>query len=194
MPHLMATGQQVPLSRADGRPLTLMRMGIGWQRAPRPGLLGALGRRRGRFGTFALLYGEGRFVDVLFTENPVHPEGSVEHVTGLVVEDTADVGDNESFFARLPRLSPHADRVVFVVSSLDGGTFETVHRAHCRLVDESLGRELARYAFPAAGPHTALVMAELTRTADAWTMTAVGRPLVCPTFTDLREAVDGLAA
>jgi len=194
MPHLMAKGQQVPLSRADGRPLTLMRMGIGWQRAPRPGLLGTLGRRgRGRFGTFALLYGEGRFLDVLFTENPVHPEGFVEHVTGLVVEDTADMGDNESFFARLSRLSPHADRVVFALSSFDGGTFETVHRAHCRLVDESLGHELARYTFPAAGPHTALVMAELRRTAGAWTMTAVGQPLVCPTFTDLREAVGNLA-
>ncbi|WP_369228590.1 hypothetical protein AB5J52_49065 (plasmid) [Streptomyces sp. R39] len=40
MPVLMAKGQQVPLSRPDGRPLSLMRVGIGWQPAPRPGLPG----------------------------------------------------------------------------------------------------------------------------------------------------------
>jgi tellurium resistance protein TerZ len=168
-------------------------MGIGWQSAARPGLLRTLGLRRLRLGTFALLYGQGQFLDVLFTENPVHPDGSVEHITGLVVEGTVSAGDNESFFARLSRLPVHADRIVFAVSSFDGRTFETVHRVHCRLIDESQGQELARYTLPATGPHTALIMAEMTRTGDTWTMAAVGRPISCATFTDLREAAERTA-
>lgn len=74
-----------------------MRMGIGWQPAPRPGLLGAIGRhRRGRLGSFAVLYGHGRFLDALFADNPVYPaypDESIEHIAGLVVEDTAGEGD-----------------------------------------------------------------------------------------------------
>ncbi|MCX3061975.1 TerD family protein [Streptomyces beihaiensis] len=192
MPVLMAKGQRLPLNGPDGRPLNLISMGIGWQPALRPGLLGALGpHRRGRLGSFAVLYGRGRFLDALFSENPTNPDESIEHSTGLPSQDTAGEDDTESFAARLSRLPPHADRVVFAVSSFDGSTFETVHSAHCRLVDESRGLELARYVFPAQGPHTALILADLTRAAGAeWTMTALGEPAACATFADLLRAIE----
>ncbi|MEU0403070.1 TerD family protein [Streptomyces sp. NPDC006197] len=180
MPVLMAKGQQVQLHTADGRPLNLMRMGIGWQSAPCTGPL----------GTFALLYGHGRFLDALFAENPAHPDGSIEHIAGPVTANTADAEDNESFVAHLSRLPPHADRIVFAVSSFDGSTFETVQSVHCRIVDESLGHEPARYAFPAHGLHTALIVAEVTRAGGAWTMTALGEPVACTTFADLLRAAE----
>ncbi|MEU1093244.1 TerD family protein [Streptomyces sp. NPDC005877] len=59
---------------------------------------------------------------------------------------------------------------------------------HCRMVDESPGHEPARYAFAAHGLHTALMMAEVTRVAGAWTMKALGEPVVCTTFADLLRA------
>lgn len=66
-----------------------MHMGIGWQPAPRPGLLGALGlHHRGRLGTFAVPYSHGRFLDVLFADNPRNPDESIEHITGFTAEDT----------------------------------------------------------------------------------------------------------
>ncbi|MFE7808277.1 TerD family protein [Streptomyces sp. NPDC057430] len=102
----------------------------------------------------------------------------------------AGEGDNESFVACLSRLPPHADGIVFAVSSFDGSTFETVQSAHCRIVDESLGRELARYGLPAHGPHTALIMAEVTRGTGAWTMAAIGEPVACTTFADLLQAAE----
>lgn len=188
MPVLMAKGQRVPLNRADGRPLNLMRMGIGWRSVPRPGPLGPC--RRGRLGTFALLYGRGRLLDALFAENRTHPDTSIEHISGPAAENIAGEGDNESFVARLSRLPPHTDRIVFAVSSFDGSTFETVQSAHCRIVDESLGHELARYAFPAHGLHTALIMAEVSRACGAWTMTALGEPVACTTFADLLQAAE----
>ncbi|GEB58156.1 MULTISPECIES: TerD family protein [Streptomyces] len=188
MPIPMAKDQRVPLNRADGCPLNLMRMGIGWQSAPCSGSPGLF--RLGRLGTFALLYGRGRFLDALFAENPTHPDASIEHIAGPVAENIAGEGDNESFVARLSRLPPYADRVVFAVSSFDGSTFETVQSAHCRIVDESLGHELARYVLPAHGPHTALIMAEVTRAGGAWTMTALGEPVACTTFADLLQAAE----
>ncbi|WP_412075825.1 hypothetical protein ACLF6K_08220 [Streptomyces xanthophaeus] len=36
----------------------------------------------------------------------------------------------------------------------------------------------------------ALIMAELTRAADAWTMTAIGEPPTCTTFADLLQAIE----
>ncbi|SDJ45200.1 TerD family protein [Streptomyces indicus] len=190
VPVLMAKGRPVPLLRPDGRPLNLIRVGIGWQPAPRSGLLGALGlHRRGHLGTFAALYSHGRFLDVLFADNPVNPDESLAHSTALLADDTAEAGDTEAFFARLSRLPPHTDRIVFAVGSFDGSTFETVRNAHCRLVDESAGVELARCTFPVTGPHTALIMAQLTRTAGAWTMTAIGDPAACTTFPELLRAM-----
>ncbi|MEU4076859.1 TerD family protein [Streptomyces venezuelae] len=125
-------------------------------------------------------------------ENRAHPDGSIEHIAGPVVEDIAGGGDQESFVARLSRLPPQADRSVFTVSSFDGSTFETVRSAHCRVVDERLGHELARYAFPAYGRHTALIMAEVTRADGAWTMTALCEPVACTTFADLLRAAEGV--
>ncbi|MEV5776735.1 hypothetical protein AB0L49_36830 [Streptomyces antimycoticus] len=45
MPVLMAKGQQIELTKDNGRPLGLMRMALGWHTTPHHGLLGALGRR-----------------------------------------------------------------------------------------------------------------------------------------------------
>ncbi|AXE23409.1 TerD family protein [Streptomyces globosus] len=180
MPVLMAKGRQVPLRTADGRPLHLMRMAIGRRSAPRSGSL--CPGRRGRFGAFGLLYGQGRFPDAVFADSPAHPDGSIEHFAGPVVENVAGEEGKESFVARLPRLPPHADRLEFGVSSFDGSTFEAVQSAHCRIVDDGLGHKLARYAFPAHGLHAALIMAAVTRAGGAGTMKALGAPVACTTF------------
>ncbi|MEU6987968.1 TerD family protein [Streptomyces sp. NPDC046324] len=66
----------------------------------------------------------------MFAENPTHPDASIEHIAGPVAENIAGGGDKESFVAPLSRLPPHADRVVFAVSSFDGSTFRTVQSAH----------------------------------------------------------------
>ncbi|MFJ8537301.1 hypothetical protein [Streptomyces sp. NPDC093591] len=77
---LMAKGRQASLNRPDGRPLDPVRMGIGRQPAPRPGLIGALGLRpRGDLGIFAVLYGNGRFLDGLFADNPINRDESIGH-------------------------------------------------------------------------------------------------------------------
>ncbi|MFD6246700.1 TerD family protein [Streptomyces roseolus] len=152
---------------------------------------GSLGpHQRRRLDTFALLYGHGRFLDALFAEDPAHPDASAEHTAGPVAESIAGEGDDESFVARLSRLPPHTDRIVFAVSSFDGSTFETVQSAHCRIVDEGLGHEPVRYAFPAHGPHKALIMAEVTRVAGSWIMTALGEPVACTAFADLLQAAE----
>ncbi|GGR53818.1 TerD family protein [Streptomyces roseolus] len=167
-------------------------MGTGWRSAPRPGSLAPC--LHGRLGTFALLYDQGRFLDAVFAENSAHPDGSIEHLSGPVAENIAGEGDDESFVARLSRLPPHTDRVVFAVSSFDGSTFETVQSAHCRVVDESLGHELARCVLPARCLHTALIMADVTRAGGAWTMTALGEPVACTTSVDLLRAAEARPA
>ncbi|MFE0103583.1 TerD family protein [Streptomyces sp. NPDC059009] len=200
MPVLMAKGQQIELTKDNGRPLGLMRMGIGWHTTPHHGLLGALGRRhRVHLGTFAVLYGRGRFIDVIFTENPASPDGSIEHTgrplpRGIGAEGDkrakGDRDDKEYVCVNLSRLPASADRIVFVVSSFSGQTFEQVGNAYCRLVDESSGREFARYTFTEAGPHTSLIMADVRRNGGGWGMSAIGRTAAGQTFPDLLRVID----
>ncbi|MFI0263099.1 TerD family protein [Streptomyces sp. NPDC017056] len=188
---LMSKGQQLHLTKPDGHPLTLMSMNLGWKIARDQGLLGPLGRRRrAHLGSFAVLYGHGRFIDVIFSDNPVSPDGSIEHSDGPMPDGIGAKDDRMFFFVQLSKLPPRADRIVFVVSSFAGSTFEGVRSAHCRLVDESFGREIARYTFAGGGKHTALIMAEVRRAHSDWHMTAIGEPATGQTFDDLLQAID----
>ncbi|MGP3943693.1 TerD family protein [Streptomyces sp. 6N106] len=129
---------------------------------------------------------------MIFTENPASPDGPIEHTGGPLpkgIGAEGDKDDKEYVCVNLSRLSASADRIVFVVSSFSGQTFEQVGTACCRLVDESSGREFARYRFTEAGPHTSLIMADLRRS-GGWGMSAIGRTAAGQTFPDLLRVID----
>ena len=74
--------------------------------------------------------------------------------------------DDESILVDLLQVPEHVNQIVFTVNSYTGQTFEEVQNAHCRLVDESTGQELARYSLTGGGAHTGQVMAKVQRDDD----------------------------
>lgn len=76
------------------------------------------------------------------------------------------------------------------MNSFTGQTFAEVQNAFCRLIDETNGQELARYALRGGGPYTAQIMAKVHReggAGGAWQMSAIGAPATgrTRTFQDL---------
>ncbi|MEU7042516.1 TerD family protein [Streptomyces varsoviensis] len=184
----LAKGQGISLKKADGGTLTAVRMGLGWQAAPRRGLFGSRTKEID-LDASAVLFAEGEPVDVVYFHHLVSNDGSVQHTGDNLVGGAGQGGDDEAILVDLQRVPVHVDQIVFTVNSFTGQTFAEVKNAFCRLVDETNGQELARYTLDGGGPYTAQIMAKVHRSGDGWQMTAIGVPANGRTFQDLLPAI-----
>lgn len=185
----LGKGQQISLSKSDGTTLTSVRMGLGWQAAPRKGFLAKLtGAREIDLDASAVLFAAGQPADVVFFQHLVSDDGSVRH-TGDNLTGGLGTDDDEAILVDLAHVPSHVDQIVFTVNSFTGQTFTEVQNAFCRLVDETTGAELARYTLTGGGDHTAQIMAKVHRSGGGWQMTAIGAPATGRTFQDLLPAI-----
>lgn len=184
----MTKGQKISLNKADGGTLTAIRMGLGWQAAPRRGLFGSRTREID-LDASAVLFADKQPVDVVFFQHLTSDDGSVRHTGDNLVGGAGQGGDDESILVDLQRVPVHVDQIVFTVNSFTGQTFAEVQNAFCRLVDETNGQELARFTLTGGGQYTAQIMAKVQRGTSGWSMTAIGTPAAGRTFQDLIPAI-----
>jgi tellurium resistance protein TerZ len=185
----LSKGQQISLSKSDGGALSVVRMGLGWQAAPRKGFLAKLTARQIDLDASAVLFAGKEATDVVFFQHLVSDDGSVRHTGDNLVGGAGHGGDDESILVDLQRLPVHIDQIVFTVNSFTGQTFAEVQNAFCRLVDETNGQELARYTLTGGGTATAQIMAKVYRAGNGWQMAAIGEPATGRTFKDLMPAI-----
>ncbi|MBC3844256.1 TerD family protein [Streptacidiphilus sp. 4-A2] len=184
----LSKGQSVSLRKSGGETLTLVRMGLGWEAAPRRGLFGSKTRQID-LDASAVMFAERQLADVVFFQHLVSNDGSVRH-TGDNLTGGAGGEDDESIVVDLTRVPEQVTQIVFTVNSYTGQTFQEVRNAHCRLVDEVTGQELARYSLGGGGEHTGQVMAKVMRDGDGgWQMAAIGAPARGKTFQDMLPAI-----
>ncbi|MCX3060426.1 TerD family protein [Streptomyces beihaiensis] len=184
----LSKGQGISLEKGDGGTLTAVRMGLGWQAAPRRGLFG-MRTREIDLDASAVLFAEKQPVDVVFFRHLVSDDGSVQHTGDNLVGGAGQGADDEAIRVNLQRVPAHIDQIVFTVNSFTGQTFQEVQNAFCRLVDESTEQELARYTLGGGGRYTAQIMAKVHRAGTGWKMTALGTPADGRTFQDLMPAI-----
>lgn len=182
-------GQQISLEKAGGGTLSVVRMGLGWQSAPRKGFLARMTAREIDLDASAVLFAGKDPVDVVFFQQLVSKDGSVRHTGDNRVGGAGQGGDDESILVDLARVPVHVDQIVFTVNSFTGQTFTDVQNAFCRLIDETTGQELARYTLSGGGTYTAQVMAKVHRSGQVWSMSAIGEPANGRTFQDLLPAI-----
>ncbi|MBD0671517.1 TerD family protein [Kitasatospora sp. NPDC091335] len=183
----LAKGQKISLEKPGGGQLSLVRMGLGWKAAERKGFFSKLlaAGREIDLDASAVLFAQGRPVDVVFFQHLNSNDGSVRHSGDNLVGGSGAATDDESITVDLTTVSAEVDQIVFTVNSFTGQTFQEVEAAFCRLVDETTGTELARYTLTGGGPYTAQIMAKVQRTATGWQMAAIGQPASGRTFQDL---------
>ncbi|MFE9169135.1 TerD family protein [Streptomyces kebangsaanensis] len=113
----------------------------------------------------------------VFFNNPCSPDGSVRHSGG----GGPVGGDDQQIHVDLARVPAEVVKIVFPVSLYEGEargqSFDHVHRAHLRVLDQESGAELARYDLASGGlsDETALVLGELYRHGAEWKFRAVGQ-------------------
>ena len=184
----LSKGQGINLQKSDGGTLTAVRMGLGWQAAPRRGLFGKRTREID-LDASAVLFADKQPVDVVFFQHLISNDGSVRHTGDNRVGGAGQGGDDEAILVDLQRVPVHITQIVFTVNSFTGQTFAEVANAFCRLVDETNGQELARYTLTGGGSYTAQIMAKVHRTGNGWSMTALGAAANGRTFQDLLPAI-----
>jgi pimeloyl-ACP methyl ester carboxylesterase/stress response protein SCP2 len=136
-----------------------------------------------------LLYSaDGTLVDQVWYRQLVSVDGSVQH-TGDNTTGEGE-GDLESIRVDLSQLPEAVTALVFTVNSYTLQRFSEISAASCRLVDETYGEEeLGSFNLSASGPHTAQIMAKLSRAGSGWTMTAIGSPAGGRRYEDLLTVV-----
>lgn len=185
----LGKGESVSLTKAaGGAVLSVVRMGLGWRAAPRRGIFHR--QRDVDLDASAVLFSDHHLADVVFFKHLTSNDGSVRHTGDNVVGGHGEGEDDESILVDLTKVPTAIDQIVFTVNSYTGQTFQEVERAHCRLVDESSGQELARYSLSGGGPHTGQVMAKVYRdSTGGWKMAAIGAPAQGRTFQDMLPAI-----
>jgi tellurium resistance protein TerZ len=183
----LSKGERVSLTKQDGRSLTQVRMGLGWDAMKKRGFFGSRPQTIDLDASALLFDAHGHLVDQVWFKQLASADGSLRH-TGDNLTGEGE-GDDESIKVDLARVPDRVATIVFTVNSFTGQDFSQIENAFCRLIDETRETEIARYDLSGSGRHTAQIMAKLTREAGGWSMTAIGAPATGRTFRDLLPAV-----
>jgi stress response protein SCP2 len=166
----LAKGQEVLLAADDGRPLSRVQMGVGWDKERTAGAMGT-GAPDIDLDASAVQFTDGTLFDLAFYNNLQTRDGSVVHLGDNLTG--RGEGDDEVLTVDLSRVHGPVDTIVFMVSSYQGHSLEWVNNAYCRLVDDR-EVELARFTLTEGVSQTGLVMAKIFRDGDQWRLRAIG--------------------
>lgn len=177
-------GQKISLVKEGGESLTRVAMGLGWDSVKTKGFLGFGGGSEDIDLDASCLMFEGqRLVDTIWFRQLRSRDNSVQHSGDN--RSGAGEGDDETISVNLDQVPANVTALVFTVNSFTGQSFEKVQNAYCRLIDQSNGKEVAKFNLSAQGAHTAQIMAKVYRHNGAWKMHAIGENGRGRTFDDL---------
>jgi len=186
----LVKGQSVRLDKIADAGLRRVTMGLGWDVRQPKGFFGLFGGGGGDIDLDAsclLFDASSVLVDSVWFQQLQSNDGSILH-TGDNRTGAGD-GDDEQIIVDLQRLPANVTTLIFTVNSFTGDSFDRIENAYCRLVDETSGRELARYDLTGSGSHTGQVMAKVARQEGGWEMTAIGDRTSGRTFHDMMPAI-----
>merc|ERR1719428_1025000 len=127
---------------------------------------------------------KGQEIEAVFFGRLVSKEHGITH-TGDNLTGEGE-GDDEQIIVNLNKIGDSIQQVFFVVNIYTPHkTFMQVAEPFCRIVDNSSGAELCRYALRDAGSESGLIIARIAREAGGrWGFHALGLPCRGRTYKD----------
>jgi tellurium resistance protein TerZ len=181
----LAKGDELALTDDEGRPLTTLTVGLGWDKERTAGFIGT-GAPDIDLDASAVEYTGDQYFDFAFYNNLQTRDGAVVHL-GDNLTGRGD-GDDEVVTVDLTRVYPRVDTIIFLVTSYQGHSLEWTNRADCRVVDDQ-GVEHARFTLTGGVPETGLAMAKLVRDGAGWRLRAIGEGIAVKVPTEALEAL-----
>lgn len=170
----LSKGGNLSLSKTNPR-LTKLLIGLGWDARATYGADFDLD------GSAFLLTSKGKVradTDFIFYNNLTAIDESVEH-TGDNLTGDGD-GDDESIIIHLDKISPRIEKIAITVTiheaEIRKQNFGQVSNAYIRCVDNSTGKEIARFDLTEdSSTETAMIFGEIYRHNSEWKFRAVGQ-------------------
>ena len=176
-------GQKVSLVKSDGKKLTHLMVGLGWDAAVQEG-----GFLKKLFSSTAnidcdasvFLCKGGKLVsndDIVYFGNLQHRSNAVKHMGDNLTGDGE--GDDEQIFVDLEKIPADYDKLVFVVNIYQAVDrkqhFGMIKNAFIRIVDNDTNEELCRYNLSDNYDNMlAMVAGEVYKKNGEWKFNAIG--------------------
>ena len=179
----LAKNQKISLTKENGRPITNLYVGLGWDPA-RGGLLGRV-MPIDLDASVIMFDSNGNQCDAAWYGQLRSRDGSTQHCGDNLTGHGK--GDDEKILIDLSRVAETVQTMIVVVNSFRGQSFKKVANASCHLIDQSGGDtvDLGTFNLSAQGDHTAIIMASIKRAGTNWEVTMIGEPCNGRTFHDL---------
>ncbi len=189
-------GQKVNLVKSNGKKLTKLMVGLGWDAAVQEGgFLKKLFSGKSDIDCDASVFvcKGGKLTnkdDVVFFNNLKHKSGAVQHM-GDNLTGEGD-GDDEQIFVDLEKLPADYDKLIFVVNIYQAVSrnqhFGMIKNAFIRIVDNENGEELCRFNLSDNYDNMlAMVAGEVYRRGEEWKFNAIGNGTTDPGLSELSK-------
>lgn len=185
----LSKGEKIDLVKTDGSSFTEVFMGLGWDPVKSGGLFG-FGGSSGSIdldASCAMLSDTNQLMDTVSFRKLQSSDRSVKH-SGDNLTGDGD-GDDEVIGVKLDQVPANVTKLVFVINSFQGQTFDQVQNCFARLVDYRTKQEIFRYTLSEKGNHTGKVMCMLYRRNGQWKAQAIGRPCNGRTINDIMPEI-----
>ena len=190
-------GQKVNLTKSNGKKLTKLMVGLGWDAAEPEGggFLKKLFSSKKDIDCDASVFvcKGGKLTDkddVVYFNNLKHKSGAVQHMGDNLTGEGE--GDDEQIFVDLDKLPAEYDKLIFVVNIYQAVDrkqhFGMIKNAFIRIVDNETGEELIHYNLSDNYDNMlAMVAGEVYKRGDDWKFNAVGNGTTDPGLGELSK-------
>ena len=177
-------GQKVSLKKSDGRRLSKLMVGLGWDAAEqkKSGFFGSIfgGSKNIDCDASVFVCQGGKFVDkddLVYFGNLGHKSGAIKHMGDNLTGEGE--GDDEEIFVDLDNLPAQYDKLIFVVNIFQFFShdqhFGMIKNAFIRIVDNETNEEICRFNLSENYDNMRAVIAgEVYKRGDEWKFNPIG--------------------
>ena len=189
-------GQKVSLKKSDGKKLSRLMVGLGWDAAEKKGGFFSnlfSGKKDIDCDASVFVCQGGRFVDkedLVYFGNLEHRSKAVKHMGDNLTGEGE--GDDEEIYIDLEQIPNRYDKLIFVVNIYQAVDrkqhFGMIKNAFIRIVDNDSREELCR--FNLSDDYTnmlSMIVGEVYRRGDEWKFNAIGSGTTDPNLTELSK-------
>ena len=178
-------GQKVSLKKSDGKKLSNLMVGLGWDavtKEEKGGFFSRIfsGSKDIDCDASVFVCQGGKLVDkedIVYFGNLEHKSGAIKHMGDNLTGEGE--GDDEQIFVNLDKIPAQYDKLVFVVNIYKAADrkqhFGMIKNAYIRIIDNDSREELCR--FNLSDDYTdmlSMIAGEVYRYKDEWKFNAVG--------------------
>ncbi len=191
-------GQKISLTKSDGKKLTKLMVGLGWdaiEQAEKGGFLKRLfggGKKDFDCDASVFVCKGGKITsidDIVYFGNLEHKSGAIKHMGDNLTGEGE--GDDEEVYVNLDAIPADYDKLIFVVNIYKAvdrkQNFGMIKNAYIRIVDNDTNEELCRYNL-SGGDYDgmlAMVVGEVYKRGSEWKFNAIGNGTKDPGLQEL---------